>query len=104
MERSASYQVKELEKGMQAYARLGLTFTREEEDTIRFWFTRVDPMDPDRAFCFSVFVSDDDVYSISRCEPHVAELPELVAELNQTGDLSSFVQAMRAAFNQAARQ
>lgn len=85
--------------------RLGLEFQHGEEDgdQLRVVLTQVDPQDHARPFQFAVRVSGDNSYEVESCEPAVAGMPQLLAQLNSGGSFSQFVRCMRHEFQTAVR-
>lgn len=53
-------------------------------------FTLIDPAAPMREFSFVIDVSGQD-YSVPQCDPPVASMPDLVAQLNADRDLHTFI-------------
>lgn len=99
-EERVRFTLNELTKGVAYYKRLGLDFDRIHDDKLRLSFTLIDPRAPDRAFAFNVKVSDSDTYHVDSCEPPIAGLEGLVADLNASNDFSAFVQTMRRKFKE----
>lgn len=61
-------------------------------------FTLLDPTDPNRRFTFSLHTDAKDAYAVNDCQPMVPDLANMVRELNETADISRFVQLMRRQF------
>jgi hypothetical protein len=66
-----------------------------------FSFTHLDAGDPKRKFTFVLIATPYDVYEVEECsiaiDPSI--LQTLVAKLNETDDLASFMMGMRRAFS-----
>jgi hypothetical protein len=90
--------------------RLGLSITRLALQTVRIAFSLLDRSDEDREFHFTLGLcsSQDNAdsstqrYHVSECVPHVPELPQLLALLNEEASsavgLPRFVCCMRRSF------
>merc|ERR1712136_174270 len=87
-----------IQKSIKPYEQyMGLRVTRNEDENgshLRFTFTLIDHLDPDREFSFSLKV-DEDVYSVFDLCPPVADVNVLVKELNDDGDLRKFFCGVR---------
>ena len=109
MEGEVRHQLTEYARGLDAYKRLGLVFENVAgeagaSNNIRCVMTLINPSDPGARFCFEVHVSpSDDTYAVTSCQPPVAALPTLVAQLNATNQFSVFIQLMRREFVALAR-
>jgi len=97
--------VEDLTVGMILYKRLGLTFEKGDNGSLRFVFTMIDRNDPDRPFTFKLCVNDEALYEIKECHPPLGAgtIIRLVDELNESHDgstdgFSTFVRGMRNAF------
>ncbi len=103
------HQLADFARGLDAYKRLGLAFENVVGETgasnnIRCVMTLISAADPAQRFCFEVHVSPtDDTYAVTSCQPPIAALPSLVAQLNATNQFSHFVQLMRREFVALAR-
>ena len=103
------HQLTEYARGLDAYKRLGLVFENVAgeagaSNNIRCVMTLINPSDPGARYCFEVHVSpSDDTYAVTSCQPPVAALPTLVAQLNATNQFSVFIQLMRREFVALAR-
>jgi hypothetical protein len=92
----------ELAKGTAMYRRwLGLAFERVGEDRLRLELTHVDPSSPERPFSFEVFVDRTNVYHVSKCEPALPGLAQLVGRLNETNNFAEFVRTVRRKFQES---
>ncbi|KDO30976.1 hypothetical protein SPRG_04164 [Saprolegnia parasitica CBS 223.65] len=88
--------VDELMKGIHMYQKLGLVIDRKGENNLGFVFTQIDPQNPEREFSFALRMHErQDVFAVEHCIPDVADAPMLLDQLNQTGNMSAFVRAMR---------
>ncbi len=102
-------QLTEYARGLDAYKRLGLAFENVAgeagaSNNIRCVMTLISASDPSARHCFEVHVSPtDDTYAVTACQPPVAALPALVAQLNATNQFSHFIQLMRREFVAMAR-
>ena len=70
---------------------------------LRFSFTQLDPANPYQKYSFCLEATDDELWSVVDCQPPVLAyetVHELVAPLNDTNDMMSFVRGMRRAFLQ----
>merc|ERR1711962_1585230 len=86
-------------KPYEQYMGLRMRVTRNEDENgshLRFTFTLIDPLDPEREFSFSLKI-EDDVYSVFDLCPPVADVNLLVKELNDSGDLRRFFCEVRKA-------
>lgn len=92
------YQLQELTKGIEFYKRLGLSFEKITEDNLRIVLTQIDHANPGRRFTFTVRMSADERYDVVECDPPVAALQQMLAQLNADNDFSKFVQLMRREF------
>jgi hypothetical protein len=103
-EADVRYKLQELSKGVEFYTkRLGLSFEKIDADALRLIFTLLDPRDPGRRFSFTLRATETDAYTVDECDPPVAALPELLAQLNGEGnDLARFIQLMRREFKRLA--
>jgi Chromosome segregation protein Spc25 len=103
-------QLSDFARGLDAYKRLGLAFENVasadgSSNNIRVVFTLLDASCPERRCCFEVHVSPaDDSYAITACDPAVADLPSMVAQLNATNQFAHFVQRMRGEFQALIRR
>ena len=103
------HQLIEYARGLDAYKRLGLAFENVAGEAgassnIRCVMTLISASDPGARHCFEVHVStSDDTYAVTSCQPPVAALPALVAQLNATNQFSHFIQLMRREFVAMAR-
>ena len=103
------HQLTEYARGLDAYKRLGLAFENVAgeagaSNNIRCVMTLISASDPAARHCFEVHVSpSDDTYAVTACQPPVAALPALVAQLNATNQFSQFIQLMRREFVAMAR-
>ena len=90
----------DMTRGIHLFARLGLTFQCNADESLKFVFTLIDPNEHGREFYFNVKVGDDERYRLVDCYPAIAEqeLEELVCDLNERNNFPSFVLAMRRAF------
>ena len=59
---------------------------------------QIDAADPERPFLFGVKVQADNQYEVTRCEPAVGDIPQLLAALNASQDFGVFVKAVRRAW------
>ncbi|CAN7997039.1 unnamed protein product [Ixodes pacificus] len=64
----------------------------------RAFLSLLDPRQPERKCSFLLNVAGDGRYQVSECDPAVADLEQLVLELNQADNLSKFFSEMRARF------
>jgi len=110
VEGEVRHQLSEFAKGLDAYKRLGLAFENvvggsgASDNNIRVVMTLINPRDPAQRYCFEVHVSpSDDTYAVTSCQPPIAALPALVAQLNATNQFSHFIQYMRREFVALAR-
>ncbi|OQS01074.1 hypothetical protein THRCLA_05777 [Thraustotheca clavata] len=91
--------VDELMKGISLYQKLGLLIDKKRENNLAFIFTQLDPNNPNREFSFSLRIEDNpDVFLVENCVPEVSDVNELLDQLNKTGNISTFVRAMRLRF------
>ena len=89
----------DLTQGVIAFKnRLGLDFQRIGENQLRLNMTNIDRKNPDRVFSFAVHIDPNDMYQVISCEPPLANIEELVNQVNQTNDFSKFVRQTRKAF------
>ena len=90
----------DMTRGIHLFARLGLTFQCNADESLKFVFTLIDPNEHSREFYFNVKVGEDERYRLVDCYPAIAEeeLEELVSDLNERNNFPSFVLAMRRAF------
>ncbi|TMW56768.1 hypothetical protein Poli38472_006778 [Pythium oligandrum] len=96
---SLTQQLSELQRGLQMYERLGLTFEQSNSEKIIVRFTQVDPKNPQREFSFRIrMVAESDSFVVDECHPHVAILPGLTEFLNSSADFSFFIRSMRREF------
>ncbi|DAZ92913.1 TPA: hypothetical protein N0F65_011318 [Lagenidium giganteum] len=92
-------QLSELHRGLAMYERLGLYFEHTGADRIVVRFTQIDAHDPKRVFSFRIRIHPEtDRFVVDECQPHVPVLNQLVDQLNDSGDLSFFIRAMRRQF------
>jgi kinetochore protein Spc25 len=97
------YKTTELTLGRDFYRKyLALDFQRVDDNRLRFVFTHIDPANHERQFIFSVFVNSANTYELVECEPRLANVAALVADLNADNNFSRFVQRMRAQFRAVA--
>jgi len=90
-----------LRKALSIYSsRLGLEFKQGTEE-LELVFTQIDPKEPSRPFGLAVKVHDDKSYEVTRCNPEVPALRELVIKLNQNSDFSEFIKTLRRAFQKS---
>ena len=99
--------VEDLTMGMILYKRLGLTFEKGENGSLRFVFTMIDRNDPERPFTFMLCVNDEAMYEIRECSPplNAGTILRLVDILNESHDgsadgFTTFVIGMRNAFKE----
>lgn len=99
--------VEDLTVGMILYKRLGLTFEKGDNGSLRFVFTQIDRNDPERPFTFKLCVNDEAMYEIKECSPPLSAglILRLVDELNESHDgstdgFATFVMGMRNAFKE----
>jgi hypothetical protein len=92
------YELQELSRGLDCYQRLGLAFEKLADDRLRLVFTLIDPAQPARRFCFTVRMTEADAYDVDDCDPAVDALPGMLRQLNESNDISRFVQLMRREF------
>ena len=99
--------VEDLTVGMVLYKRLGLTFEKGDNGSLRFVFTQIDRNVPDRPFTFKLCVNDVALYEIKECSPPLSAglILRLVDALNEshegsTDGFSTFVLGMRNAFKE----
>ena len=90
----------DMTRGIHLFARLGLTFQCNADESLKFVFTLVDPNEHGREFYFNVKVGQDERYQLVDCYPTIAkdELDGLVRDLNERNNFPSFVHAMRRSF------
>lgn len=77
-----------------------LGFHVEAGHGVKFTFTNVDAKRPTREFSFTVHYGND-IYTLLDCNPQLADMDEMVQELNKTNDLFGFVRLMRNKFQKA---
>ena len=99
--------VEDLTVGMVLYKRLGLTFEKGDNGSLRFVFTMIDRNDPQRPFTFKLCVNAEALYEIKECHPPLSAgtIVRLVDDLNESHDgstdgFSTFVLGMRNAFKE----
>lgn len=97
--------LKDLTHGTKFYALLGLEFQKADGDKMRFVFTQLDRLQPQRTASFQVLVDANNLYQLVETSPSLdpMALDELVRTLNASNDISAFVFRMRRLF-QAAMQ
>ncbi|ORY35564.1 putative kinetochore protein SPC25 [Naematelia encephala] len=76
---------------------LGWRIEGIRENILLMRFTLIDPSDPEREFSLVIDVSKQD-YSVPRCEPPLASLPDMLQQLNTDRDLYGFIKRARKAF------
>ncbi|PNH03811.1 Kinetochore protein spc25 [Tetrabaena socialis] len=96
---------RQLDRLRQELARFGERFSlqfRHGQDELCLVMTHVDAFEHGKEFCLSVRILNN-VYQVTKCEPPVPSLEELITEVNKTNDFAAFVKAVRAGFVQVAR-
>lgn len=113
--------ISQLTNCLNKYQRLGLHFERraydqhhndkdltkssdDAKEALQFWFTLLDANDPDRAFPFTLRCDEaTDAYQVLDCDALLDSkiVQQLVMELNETDDMTTFIAQMRHAFLQA---
>jgi len=94
----ASYRVGEMQRGVEAFAPLGIRFDTGDDGRVRIVFTRVDEASPEREFSFTVQADEEGAFTLVACEPAVADAADRVAALNEDQDFGRFVRGMRRTF------
>jgi len=103
-ERELQNLLKESTNGAEFYkSRLGLDFEKIEDSSLRFCFTKIDLLNPEKRFIFSVSVDGNDVYRVVECNPKIEGLLSLVEKLNITNNFAEFMQSMRRQFQAKCR-
>ncbi|CAN7947242.1 unnamed protein product, partial [Ixodes hexagonus] len=74
------------------------TQDKSEGQPYRAFLSLLDPSQPERTCSFLLSVDSDRLYHVSDCDPPVADLEQLVLELNQADNLSRFFYEMRCRF------
>ncbi|KNC47296.1 kinetochore protein Spc25 [Thecamonas trahens ATCC 50062] len=89
----------ELEKGIAFYrSRLGMRFESLSDQSLRFIFTSIDPLNYDREFFFALKVNSASQYVLCECVPPVPGTDALLAKLNSSNNLRAFFKGMRILF------
>jgi hypothetical protein len=104
IENAKKVTVEDLTIGLVKYRELGLDFVKAEDSgALMFQFTKIDPMDMNRVFEFTIKITEDDLYSVEECNPALDDkvVMKLVDELNRTEDYPFFLRGMRKAFQQS---
>ncbi|GIL50233.1 hypothetical protein Vafri_6461 [Volvox africanus] len=78
--------------------RFGLHFRSQTPGDFTVVMTHIDPKDHKKEFSVAVRMAPNDVYTVTKCDPHVPDLDELVNEVNRTNDFAAFVKAVRSRF------
>ncbi|EFJ44453.1 hypothetical protein VOLCADRAFT_121319, partial [Volvox carteri f. nagariensis] len=78
--------------------RFGLHFRTRVPGEFTVVMTCIDARDPDKEFCVAVRMALGDVYTVTKCEPLVPDLDELVDQVNRTNDFGAFVKASSVEF------
>ena len=91
----------------------GLVCVVSGSDELQLVFTSISRSHPSRPYLLSVYIDRHNDYAVQQCEPTIARLPELLAEVNRTvvtatgkeevGDFGVFVMRVRQEFQQLAR-
>ncbi|CAD6575528.1 MAG: kinetochore-associated Ndc80 complex subunit spc25 [Tremellales sp. Tagirdzhanova-0007] len=68
-----------------------------KEDLLLMRFTSIDPAEPEREFSIVIDVSKQD-YSVPKCSPPLANLAEMVRQLNSDREFFGFIKRVRKAF------
>jgi ABC-type uncharacterized transport system involved in gliding motility auxiliary subunit len=80
-----------------------LLVVRGTDNRLRLVFTNVDARNAKREFYFTIYLTEADMYQLEECHPEVPMHENLLAELNETSNLSRFVVEMRKQFVLLAR-
>ena len=82
-------------------------------DELQLVFTSISRSHPSRPYLLSVYIDQHNNYAVQQCEPSIARLTELLADVNRTvvtaagdeevGDFGVFVMRVRQEFQQLAR-
>ena len=85
---------------VEAYrTRLGLRFEiNSDDESLKFYFSKVDPGDHQREFMVAVRVVPSGGYELVDADPNVDSLTNLLNECNETDNLSLFVRKARLTF------
>eukprot|EP00798_Chlamydomonas_sp_ICE-L_P002989 gene2989-12997_t len=87
-----------LRKALALYSsRLGLTF-KQGNDELQLVFTQIIRSNPTQEFVINVQISAENTYNVTKSEPAIPKLPELVQRLNQDNNFSAFIKKARAEF------
>ncbi|KYQ91535.1 hypothetical protein DLAC_07296 [Tieghemostelium lacteum] len=77
---------------------LSLEFKRFD-DKFKFIFTNINRVDNDKAYHITIQIEkQSEIYRLIECQPAIPNIEDLVLELNQTNNLSSFVKKIRSEF------
>ena len=104
IENAKKITVEELTIGLVKYRELGLDFVKSENSgALMFQFTKIDPVNVNRVFQFTLKITEDDLYLVEECDPELDDkvVMRLVDELNRTEDYPYFMRGMRKAFQQS---
>ncbi|WWC71566.1 uncharacterized protein I206_105524 [Kwoniella pini CBS 10737] len=76
---------------------IGLRVEAVKRDLLMIRFTLLDPTDPQREFSFLIDISKQD-YSVPNCDPPLANLPDLLQQLNHDREFFAFIKRVRKSF------
>ena len=104
IERSKQVTVEDLTYAVLKYKKLGLDFSKSDNNSIQCNFTQMDPNFPSKLFSFLLKVTDGgDRYEVEGCCPDLKAgvIYSLVEEFNETSDFPVFIRSMRRAFKES---
>ncbi|KAI9361763.1 chromosome segregation protein Spc25-domain-containing protein [Pilaira anomala] len=90
---------KKAEAELKAYAKyLQLEISTVEENHVKFSFRGISDTEPKKIVYFLLHVNGTDVFEVKTCQPELANLNQLISQLNRDRNLTAFIKRMRKEF------
>ncbi|XP_068734814.1 uncharacterized protein [Montipora capricornis] len=103
-EQSTSNKMQQFNKGTEHFKeRLGLAFKKVDDENLQFVFKYIDPEDEEKPFVFTVAITAQNKYSVTKCIPEVEGMEDMIHQLNATNNFSKFVRSMRKGFKETTK-